>query len=153
MPPAEEPTIPPSNEAREDYLTALLRLGEGGAAVNTSALAQRLGVAPASVTGMLKTLAREGLVEHRPYRGALLSRKGRTLALAVQRRHRLVETFLVNTLGLSPDRVHAEAHRLEHALSDEVVERLDRWLGRPERDPHGSPIPRARRACRPAANA
>jgi len=135
--------MPASNEAREDYLTALLRLGEGGAAVGTNALADRLGVAPASVTGMLKTLAREGLVDHRPYRGASLSGSGQTLALGVVRRHRLVETFLVSVLGLPPDRVHEEAHRLEHALSDEVVERLDHWLGRPELDPHGSPIPRA----------
>jgi DtxR family Mn-dependent transcriptional regulator len=71
----------------------------------------------------------------------------------VLRRHRLVETFLVNVLGLAPDRVHAEAHRLEHALSDEVVERLDRWLGRPHLDPHGSPIPPAARAPRMKAKA
>ncbi|MBM4118826.1 metal-dependent transcriptional regulator [bacterium] len=135
--------MPLRQEAREDYLTALLRLGECGGAVSTTALAARLGVAPASATGMLKTLAREGLVAHERYRGAQLSPLGRERALAVVRRHRLVETFLVGTLGLPADRVHAEAHRLEHALSDEVVERLDHWLGRPERDPHGSPIPRA----------
>jgi DtxR family Mn-dependent transcriptional regulator len=135
--------MPASDEAREDYLTALLRLGEGGAAVTTNALAARLGVAPASATGMLKALARQGLVEHQLYRGAQLSQRGRTRALGIVRRHRLVETFLVSVLGLPPDRVHAEAHRLEHALSDEVVERLDHWLGRPALDPHGSPIPRA----------
>lgn len=134
--------MPLRHEAREDYLTALLRLGEAGAAVSTKALAERLGVAPASVTGMLKTLARDGLVEHELYRGAQLSQRGRTHALGIVRRHRLVETFLVGTLGLPPDRVHVEAHRLEHALSDEVVERLDQWLGRPALDPHGSPIPR-----------
>ena len=92
---------------------------------------------------MLKKLAREGLVDHQPYRGASLSRQGHSLAIGIVRRHRLVETFLVSALGLPADRVHAEAHRLEHALSDEVVERLDHWLGRPALDPHGSPIPRA----------
>jgi DtxR family Mn-dependent transcriptional regulator len=70
-----------------------------------------------------------------------LTGRGRTEALRVIRRHRLVETFLVDVLGMPPDAVHQEAHRLEHALSDEVVERLDAWLGRPARDPHGQPIP------------
>lgn len=145
--------MPARHDSREDYLTALLRLGEGGGAVSTSALAARLAVAPASATGMLKTLAREGLVAHERYRGAQLSALGRERALSVVRRHRLVETFLVGTLGLPADRVHAEAHRLEHALSDEVVERLDRWLGRPRLDPHGSPIPPAARPPRAKARA
>jgi len=145
--------MPARHDSREDYLTALPRPGEGGGAVSTSALAARLAVAPASVTGMLKTLAREGLVEHERYRGAQLSPLGRERALAVVRRHRLVETFLVGTLGLPIDRVHAEAHRLEHALSDEVVERHDRWLGRPRLDPHGSPIPPAARTPRVKAKA
>jgi DtxR family Mn-dependent transcriptional regulator len=130
------------SEAVENYLTAIQRLGDRDTPVTTSALARHLAVAPASVTGMLKKLSREGFVEYRRYRGTLLTRKGSTVAGAVTRRHRLVETFLVQALGIAPDRVHAEAHRWEHVLSDEVVERLDAWLGVPARDPHGTPIPR-----------
>ena len=128
-------------EAVENYLTAILRLEESGAAVTTSTLAEHLAVARPSVTGMLKRLAVEGLVTHERYRGAQLTTAGRCAASDVIRRHRLVETFLVTVLGMAADRVHAEAHRLEHALSDEVVDRLDAWLGRPEYDPHGQPIP------------
>jgi len=128
-------------EAVENYLTAILRLEESGAAATTSALAVHLAVARPSVTGMLKRLAVDGLVTHQRYRGAQLTTAGRRVACAVIRRHRLMETFLVTVLGMATDQVHAEAHRLEHALSDEVVERLDVWLGRPERDPHGQPIP------------
>jgi len=128
-------------EAVENYLTAILRLEESGAAATTSALAVHLAVARPSVTGMLKRLAVDGLVTHQRYRGAQLTTAGRRAACAVIRRHRLMETFLVTVLGMATDQVHAEAHRLEHALSDEVVERLDAWLGRPERDPHGQPIP------------
>jgi DtxR family Mn-dependent transcriptional regulator len=132
------------SEATENYLTAILRLEEAQGAAATSNLARYLEVAPASVTGMLKKLAREGLVEHRRYRGTQLTRSGRRAALKVIRSHRLVETFLVRALGVAPERVHAEAHRWEHALSDEVVDRLDLWLGRPSRDPHGTPIPSRR---------
>ena len=130
------------SESVENYLTALLRLEEAGDAATTSLLAERLQVARPSVTGMLKRLGDEGLVHHVPYRGARLTPRGRRQARAVIRRHRLVESFLVGTLGMAPDAVHDEAHRLEHALSDEVVDRLDAWLGRPRRDPHGRPIPR-----------
>jgi len=129
------------SESTENYLTAILRLEDKKGAAATSTLAQHLEVAPASVTGMLKKLALHGLVEHRRYRGTQLTSQGRDAALAVIRRHRLVETFLVRVLGLEPKRVHAEAHRWEHVLSDDVVERLDAWLGHPERDPHGTPIP------------
>ena len=128
-------------ESVENYLTAILRLENGDRTVTTSALADSLEVARPSVTGMLKRLAAEGLVVHERYRGVQLTGRGRIAALQVIRRHRLVETFLVDTLGMPTDKVHAEAHRLEHALSDEVVDRLDAWLGRPAHDPHGSPIP------------
>ncbi len=128
-------------ESVENYLTAILRLEDQGAAATTSELADRLEVARPSVTGMLKRLAAEDLVTHERYRGVQLTEQGRTAALQVIRRHRLVETFLVDILGMDADKVHAEAHRLEHALSDEVVDRLDAWLGRPTTDPHGQPIP------------
>jgi DtxR family Mn-dependent transcriptional regulator len=133
-----------ASRATEDYLTAVLRLEEANQPPTTGRLARQLGVAPASVTGMLTKLAQQGLVERRPYRSASLTARGRALALSVVRRHRLVETFLVRALGLDPERVHTEAHRWEHALSDDVVGRLDAWLGYPRHDPHGAPIPRSR---------
>jgi DtxR family Mn-dependent transcriptional regulator len=134
------------SEAVENYLSAILRLEDAGQAATTSALADHLRVARPSVTGMLKRLAGDGLVTHQRYRGVRLTGRGRRAAQQVLRRHRLVETFLVTILGMPADRVHAEAHRLEHALSDEVVDRLDAWLGRPDHDPHGSPIPGPQRA-------
>ena len=129
------------SESMENYLTAILRLEEAGEAASTSLLADRLQVARPSVTGMIKRLGEDGFVDHEPYRGVRLTPRGRRHARAVIRRHRLVESFLVGTLGMDPAAVHAEAHRLEHALSDEVVDRLDAWLGHPRRDPHGQPIP------------
>lgn len=129
------------SESVENYLTEILRLEEAGTAATTGALAERLGVSRPSVTGMLQRLDETGLLVYERYRATALTRRGRRVARSVVRRHRLVETFLVDVLGMSPDRVHAEAHRLEHALSDEVIERLDDWLGRPTKDPHGSPIP------------
>lgn len=128
-------------ESVENYLTEILRLEETGDQATTSVLADRLQVARPSVTGMLKRLADAELVDHQRYRGARLTVRGRRVALAVIRRHRLVETFLVDILGMPEHRVHEEAHRLEHALSDDVVDRLDMWLGRPRQDPHGRPIP------------
>lgn len=129
------------SESVEDYLTTILRLEAAGQAATTSALAAHLAVARPSVTGMLKRLDTDGWVVHERYRGARLTAQGRLRARAVLRRHRLVETFLVDILGMPADRVHREAHRLEHALSDEVIERLDAWLGRPALDPHGQRIP------------
>ena len=130
------------SESAENYLTAILRLEDAGdEAASTSALAERHQVARPSVTGMLKRLAADGLVSHERYRGVRLTDTGRAAARQVIRRHRLVETFLVTVLGMPADEVHAEAHRLEHALSDAVVDRLDAWLGRPATDPHGQPIP------------
>jgi DtxR family Mn-dependent transcriptional regulator len=129
-------------ESVEDYLTAILRLEQRqGRAASTSDLARHLAVARPSVTGMLKRLASEGWVRHQRYRGVRLTARGRRAAQQVLRRHRLVETFLVQVLGMPADAVHAEAHRLEHALSEEVVDRLDLWLGRPAQDPHGQTIP------------
>jgi DtxR family Mn-dependent transcriptional regulator len=92
---------------------------------------------------MLKSLAEEGLVDYRPYRGARLTDDGRAEALKVIRSHRLIEVFLVNTLGYSWDEVHDEAERLEHAVSEELVSRIETFLGHPQFDPHGDPIPTA----------
>ena len=110
-------------------------------AVPTSALADRLGVTPASATNMLKKLDSLGLVEHANYRGAALTDPGRKIALEVIRHHRLLETYLAEALGVPWDQVHAEAEVLEHFLSEELEERIAAQLGHPEFDPHGHPIP------------
>jgi len=125
----------------EDYLKAIYQLSEGGEPASTNAVAEALALAAPSVSGMLKRLAEQGLVVHEPYRGATLSRSGTREALRVVRRHRLIETYLVARLGYTWDTVHAEAERLEHAASDDLVERLAEALGNPAFDPHGDPIP------------
>lgn len=129
----------------EDYLKQILLEQErrGGARVPTGQLAAALAVTPGTVTTMLKSLSGAGHVDYEAYGGAELTRQGRQLALRVLRRHRLIELFLVRVLGLDWSEVHAEAERLEHAVSDRVVERIDELLGRPEVDPHGDPIPTA----------
>jgi DtxR family Mn-dependent transcriptional regulator len=127
-------------EAAQDYLKAIWKLGQGGRAT-TSAIADELGVSPASATGMLKRLASLGLVEHERYHGASLTIAGERVALEVVRHHRLLELYLMEALGLGWDEVHAEADRLEHHLSEEVEARIDAALGFPKRDPHGNPIP------------
>ena len=129
----------------EDYLKCILLEGERGAAdrVPTGQIAAALAVTPGTVTSMLKTLADSGLVDYEAYAGAELTAHGRQLALHVLRRHRLIELFLVRLLGFDWSEVHDEADRLEHAVSERVVERLDELLGHPEVDPHGDPIPTA----------
>ena len=113
----------------------------GPADVATQELAQHLAVAPASATRMLQRLSERGLVAHTPYRGASLTTTGERKALAVVRRHRLLETFLARTLKLGRDQLHDEAERLEHALSPALEAAIDDYLGNPQRDPHGHPIP------------
>ncbi|WP_258935028.1 metal-dependent transcriptional regulator [Nesterenkonia pannonica] len=113
----------------------------GRAAVTASALAKKLGVSNPSVTLMVKKMAELGLVDHQPYAPIRLTHAGHRLALAMVRRHRLIETWLVNELGYGWDEVHEEAERLEHAVSEVFVDRLDERLGRPASDPHGDPIP------------
>ena len=120
----------------------LYKLQAGGRA-STSAVAERMGVAPASATAMLKKLAQLGLVEHEPYHGARLTPSGELVAIEMIRHHRLLEQYLSKTLGLPIDAVHAEADRLEHAISEELEERIDKALGYPTHDPHGDPIPDA----------
>jgi len=134
---------PDRSRAVEDYLKAIRHLQQEREPVSTSALAQHLGRSPASVTNMIKSLAERGLVEHEPYRGVRLSEEGEREALRIIRRHRVIEAYLIEMLGYSWDLVHAEAERLEHAASDELVERMASVLGHPEADPHGSPIPTA----------
>jgi DtxR family Mn-dependent transcriptional regulator len=134
---------PDRSRAVEDYLKAIKLLQGESSAVSTSALAQHLDRSPASVTNMVKSLAEQGLVEHEPYRGVRLSREGAREALRIIRRHRVIEAYLIERLDYSWDLVHAEAERLEHAASDELVERMAAVLGHPELDPHGSPIPTA----------
>jgi len=125
----------------EDYLKTIYQLAEGAGEVATTEIAERLLVAPASVTGMIKRMAESGLLEHEPYRGVRLTKEGRKSALAVMRRHRLLETYLITKLGYDWSSVHEEAERLEHAVSDELVERMAFALGDPKYDPHGAPIP------------
>src|SRR3954452_15820171 len=125
-----------------DYLKAIWELAGAGAA-STKEVAGRLSVSPASVTEMFGRLQEMGLVEYERYHGASLTRRGRREALRLVRRHRLIETFLMEHLGYSWQDVHAEAERLEHAVSDEFTERLAELLGYPDRDPHGDLIPAA----------
>ena len=111
--------------------------------ISTSALAARLGLAASSVTEMVKKLVAQGLVEHEPYGAVLLTTEGTALALRMLRRHRLIETWLVESFGYRWDEVHDEAEVLEHALSDRLLDLVDAQLGHPIRDPHGDPIPTA----------
>ncbi|MBN2386194.1 MAG: metal-dependent transcriptional regulator [Anaerolineales bacterium] len=127
----------------QDYLKTIYTLTADGGEASTSALASRLGVAPASVTGMLQKLAsiEPPLVIYRKHQGATLTRAGERAALEVLRHHRLLETYLVESLGYSWDAVHEEACRLEHVISEDFEQRIAEQLGHPERDPHGSLIP------------
>jgi DtxR family Mn-dependent transcriptional regulator len=130
------------SEAIEDYAKAIYSLaGRTGGAVSTNALAERLGVTPASVSAMVKKLDDRGLVEHVPYKGVALTPAGTRVALEVLRHHRLLETYLAEHLGVPWDRVHQEAEALEHVLSEYLEARIAAKLGNPTHDPHGDPIP------------
>jgi DtxR family Mn-dependent transcriptional regulator len=130
------------SSAVEDYAKAIYALQQRGReTVSTNALADRLGVTPASASGMVKRLCELGMVEHRPYHGVTLTDSGRRVALEVMRHHRLLELYLVESLGVPWDRVHDEAEVLEHVLSDELEELIAAKLGHPTHDPHGDPIP------------
>lgn len=128
-------------QAVEDYLKAVYEIAREQGEVTIKALAERLGVAPASVTGMIKRLAELKLVAHEPYRGVALTQTGEKIALEVIRHHRLVEAYLAEALGVPWDRVHEEAEKWEHVLSEDLEERMDEALGHPTTDPHGAPIP------------
>jgi len=127
--------------AVEDYVKAIYTLDAGEGSVTTTALAERLDIRPASVSGMLTKLTALGLVEREPYRGVRLTEHGTRVALEVVRHHRLLELFLVESLGMTWDEVHAEAEVLEHVLSEELEELIAAKLGDPAFDPHGDPIP------------
>ncbi|PWC05454.1 metal-dependent transcriptional regulator [Agromyces badenianii] len=136
--------MPATSPAIEDYLKTVYAYTEWQPdAITPSVLAGRLGVAPSSVTEMVKKMASAGLVSHVPYGAVRLTDTGLAQALAVVRRHRLIETWLVEEMGYSWDEVHDEAEILEHALSDRLLEAIDVRLGRPRNDPHGDPIPEA----------
>jgi DtxR family transcriptional regulator, Mn-dependent transcriptional regulator len=129
--------------AVEDYAKAIYALQRAGGAVSTTALADRLGVTPASASAMVKRLDGMGLVSHEPYRGVVLTEAGERVALEVLRHHRLLELYLAESLDVPWDRVHAEAEVLEHVLSEDLEARIAAKLGNPTRDPHGDPIPTA----------
>lgn len=130
-----------STDSVQDYLKAIYLIAEGGEEVTTSAVAARLRVSPASVTAMIKRLAASGHVKHRRYQGFGLTDKGKKLALEVIRHHRLLEAYLHQALGMEWDRVHDQAEVLEHAISEELEDRIAELLGNPTHDPHGDPIP------------
>jgi DtxR family Mn-dependent transcriptional regulator len=130
--------------AIEDYSKAIFALeSRKDEPVSTNALAERLGITPGSVSAMLKRLDELGVTTHVPYRGVRLTSEGRRIALEVVRHHRLLESYLAEALGMSWDRVHAEAEVLEHVLSDDLEELIAAKLGHPTVDPHGDPIPNA----------
>ena len=127
--------------AVQDYAKAIFTLESRDGSASTTELAALLEVRPASVSGMLRKLSELGLVKHERYHGVRLTEYGRRVALEVIRHHRLVELFLVESLGMTWDEVHAEAEVLEHALSEELEELIAAKLGNPTVDPHGDPIP------------
>src|SRR5512132_2654143 len=131
-----------TNEGAENYAKALYELqARGETPVGTKAVAERLGVTPASASGMLKRLADDGVVKYTPYHGARLTPEGERIALEVIRHHRLLELFLAEVLDMPWDRVHTEAEVLEHHISEELEELIAAKLGQPMLDPHGDPIP------------
>lgn len=135
----------PITQSIQDYLKHIYELNENGGSASTNDLAARLNIAPASVTGMLQKLAnsKPQLVTYKKHQGATLTKSGEKAALEVIRHHRLLETFLVNTLGYTWDEVHCEADKLEHVISEDFEARMAEALGHPTRDPHGELIPTA----------
>lgn len=129
----------------ENYLKAIYNgqsgLAEQDGLVPMGSVASALGVTPGTATTMVKALSESGLAEYEPYSGVRLTAAGEKLAALVLRRHRLVELFLVQVMGMSWDEVHEEAEQLEHVVSERLIDRIDGMLGRPARDPHGDPIP------------
>jgi len=134
---------PPLTRSVEDYLKVIYHLSNQGGFAATSDIAAMLDLAPPSVSGMVKRLSEAGLIEHVPYRGVQLTAQGRRAALRMIRRHRILEAYLTQHLGYDWDGVHSEAERMEHAVSDDLIERMAGALGNPRYDPHGEPIPTA----------
>jgi DtxR family Mn-dependent transcriptional regulator len=132
---------PPVTAPVEDYLKVIFELENIAGVAGTNEIAAELGFAPASVSGMIRRLAEQGLITHERYRGVRLTKAGRRAALRTIRRHRVIEAYLTTALGYPWDRVHDEAERLEHAASDELIDRMASAIGEPATDPHGAPIP------------
>ncbi|MDA1039506.1 MAG: metal-dependent transcriptional regulator [Planctomycetota bacterium] len=128
----------------ENYVKTIFQISsdQEGRPASTGQIAAALDVLPGTVTSMLKTLDAARLASHKPYEGVSLTRAGRMLALRMIRRHRLIELFLLRTLEMTWDEVHDEAEHMEHAVSDLLIDRIDTFLGHPDVDPHGDPIPR-----------
>ncbi len=136
------PVLNPTSAATQDYVKAIYSLERRhDAAVTTTALAERLGVTAGSASAMMRRLADHGLAEVEPYRGIRLSPDGRRMALEMLRHHRLLELYLSQELGMPWDKVHAEAERLEHVISEDLEALIAAKLGNPTVDPHGDPIP------------
>ena len=127
--------------SEEDYLKAIYALSNNNEGASTNALANHLSMKASSITDMLKKLSDKGWVNYEKYKGATLNMDGKIIALSIVRKHRLWETFLVNKLNFKWDEVHEIAEQLEHIKSNELVDRLDDFLGNPKFDPHGDPIP------------
>ncbi len=125
----------------EDYLKIIYELERSGDPATTNGIAARLSLSPASVSGMIRRLAAQGLLDHERYHGVRLTDDGRRIALRIVRRHRIIEAYLTGALGYDWDSVHDEAERLEHAASDDLVDRMAAAIGEPDTDPHGAPIP------------
>jgi DtxR family Mn-dependent transcriptional regulator len=125
----------------EDYLKVIFELEATEGSAGTNEIAGALGIAAASVSGMIRRLAEQGWIAHERYRGVRLTRAGKRAALKTIRRHRVIEAYLTTALGYPWDRVHDEAERLEHAASDELIDRMAAAIGEPSTDPHGAPIP------------
>lgn len=147
MAPRKPDTTPPAegiSRVAEDFLKAIWSATEwGGAPITGKALAERFGTTAANVSDTIRRLTAQGLVSHEPYKPVRLTPAGERHAVAMVRKHRLIESFLVRTLGYSWEEVHDEAENLEHAVSETMIERIDALLGHPDRDPHGDPIPAA----------
>jgi DtxR family transcriptional regulator, Mn-dependent transcriptional regulator len=127
--------------SEENYLKAVWFLSGETGFVNTNALAEHLNMRPSSITDMVRKLSQKGYLHHAPYKGVALSNEGEQIALGILRKHRLWEVFLVEHLGFGWEDVHEIAEQLEHIASDELVDKLDAYLGHPKFDPHGDPIP------------
>jgi DtxR family Mn-dependent transcriptional regulator len=141
LPKALPKPLPALTAPVEDYLKVIFELEAGDGVAGTNEIAAELGVAPASVSGMVRRLAEHGLITHERYRGVHLTKAGRRAALRTIRRHRVIEAYLTRALGYPWDLVHDEAERLEHAASDELIDRMAAAIGEPTTDPHGAPIP------------
>jgi DtxR family Mn-dependent transcriptional regulator len=134
----------------EDYLKVIHELEAAFGVAPTNEIADRLGIAPASVSGMVQRLAAQGWLTYERYRGVRLTERGRRAALRTVRRHRIIESFLVHALGYTWDEVHDEAEQLEHAASEALIDRMAHAMGDPMHDPHGAPIPTKAQCAEPA---